>query len=50
MPEDLNPLSKQSWKRSASGGGPGWTIAGLLLALAIVKFILEELGIIQPSP
>lgn len=33
-----------NWRRSAQRGGPGWTLAGLLLVLAIIAALLKDCG------
>jgi len=32
-------MTRDDWKRSARQGGPGWTLAGGLLALGLVGMI-----------
>jgi len=36
----MNPFLRSDWKRSAKRGGCGWSLAGVLLIAAIIKFLL----------
>ena len=36
-------MTREDWKRSARQGGPGWTVAGVLLVLAIAAALLPGL-------
>ena len=37
-------MTKSDWQRSAREGGPGWTMAGLLLVVVILAELLRSCG------